>query len=100
MKKINWTPDDSKNHAWAQIGGVVMQVNRYFPIVTKTKRWRADASIRQECGTFRTGPIRKTMDKAKEDAVRLARELLLDHHTCLLAEMKNFDIEVQDKGGM
>lgn len=93
MKKIKWTPNGSKNYARAHVGCIVMTANVFHPD-GEMKRWRAYSSIQEKCDTFRSGPIRRTMDKAKEDAVQLARELLLDHHTCLLTEMQNFDIEV------
>ena len=92
MKKIKWTPKGSRKYARAQVGCIVMHANLHYT-GTATQRWYADVSVRELGGTFRTGPVRKSMARAKEDAVQLARELLLDHHICILAEMKNFDME-------
>lgn len=43
-------------------------------------------------GTFRLGSMRKSLVEAKEDVIRLARELLIDYQTCLTIEMKKFDL--------
>lgn len=96
MRKIKWTPTnrDREKYAKVQIGCIVMRANVFYPTQGKMKRWRAYVSVQGRSRTLRVGPIRKSMAKAKEDSVRIARELLLDYHTCLLAEMQNFDIEV------
>jgi hypothetical protein len=60
------------------------------------KRWMADVSVEQQIETLRLGPVRKTMAKAKEDAVQLARELLLDYYVSIKAEMANFDLDETD----
>ena len=43
------------------------------------------------------GPMRKTVKEAQEDAVLLARELLLDIQTCLNSELANFGLEPGDE---
>ena len=88
MKKINWKLNSSREYARAQVGCIIMHAD----IAPATKRWSADVSIQEQSGTFREGPMRRSMAEAKEDAVRLARELLLDHYTCLKVEMTNFDL--------
>ena len=97
MKKIKWTYPYDPKCAYAKVGCIVMHcyLRRSVPrIGTPTDRWYgyASISIREHSETFRTGPIRKSMAKAKDDAVQLARELLLDYHTCLMTEMANFDL--------
>lgn len=91
MRKINWKPKrPSKNsnpYITARIGSIVLHC-----YLEPKCRWFAVASIRDISGTLRHGSIRKSLDKVKEDAVRLARELLLDYQAGLTAEMKNFDL--------
>jgi len=92
MIKIRWKENVWTHSVTARIGCVIMDTHVLHTNAGK-KLWYANASIVGQSGTFKTGCKRKSMAKAKEDAVRLARELLLDNHTCLLAEMKNFDLE-------
>ena len=91
MKEIKWEHSHGRDYADAKVGCIVMHANLHYT-GTATKRWYADVSVQQRGGTFRTGPVRKSIAKAKEDAVRLAREILLDYHTSLLAEMANFGL--------
>ena len=92
MKEIKWKYPHSRDYAYAQVGCIVMHANLHYT-GTATKRWYANVSIQERSGTFRTGPVRKSIARAKEDAVQLARELLGDYHTCLLTEMANFGLE-------
>ncbi len=65
----------------------------YYDIGKHSKpRWCADISIRRISGTFMLGPMRKSLDEAKNDAVLLARKLLLDFQICLDIEKKKFGI--------
>lgn len=106
MKKIQWKPKRPTEYIRAEVGCVVMYISLYYTgkhgvaypcfkrhkTATKTFRWQAEVIIGQRSETLRVGPTRKSMVKAKEDAVRLARELLLDYYVCLKAEMANFDL--------
>lgn len=93
MRKIEWKPRGSGKDVTARIGCVVLHCWQYFTHgKTSRRRWVADASIRELSGTFRYGCMRKSLAKAKEDAVRLTRELLLDYKVSLDVEMKNFDL--------
>lgn len=91
MRKIEWKPKKSNEFVRARVGCLVLCC---FSCFTKTskKRWRADVSIQERGGTFRQAPICQSLAQAKKDAVRMARELLLDYHAAVTAEMKNFDL--------
>ena len=91
MKKINW--EGSRKDAVARVGCVIMYCNTYRHNRKNSKPYLlASVSVQQRSGTFTTGEKCKSMTAAKEDAVRIARELLLDHYVCLQAEMANFDL--------
>lgn len=91
MKKIYWKPKrPSKNnnpYITARIGNIVLHCYSEPKCL-----WSANVSIREMSGMFRHGPFRKSLSKAKEDAIRLARELLLDYRAGLAVELKNFDL--------
>ena len=89
MKKIKWKPKGSNKYARAEVGCVVIHINLCYTN-TKFRRWYADVSL-QKGSDFRIGPTRKSMDKAKDDAVRLAREILLDYRTAVEKELANFE---------
>lgn len=91
MRKIEWKPKGSSKYASARIGNVMLYCNSIFTRSAK-RRWHADVSICQLSSTMRHGPVRQSLSRAKEDAIRMARELLLDYHAVVTAEMKNFDL--------
>jgi len=91
MKKINWK-QHSPNYIEARVGNVVLRCFSYRNLISLKLRWKAYASIRETSSTLRYGPLRNSLSKAKEDAVRLARELLMDYKASLTVEMKRFDI--------
>lgn len=105
MRKINWKPKGSNKHASARIGSISLSCHLHYPslnwlwVHTNDKRrcrWFAVVSTSEHKGYYvaeeRKGPIRHSLSKAKEDAIRLARELLLDHQAALDIEKKNFDL--------
>lgn len=51
-------------------------------------KFSAHVNISYVNSTYRRGPYRKTMDRAKEDAVRIARELLEDYQVAIDGQMK------------
>lgn len=99
MKKINWEPKNSKKFVNATIGSVTLQC---LPYKTRNSndQWRGFVFIKKPGFMFvgdrlivhRYGPFRYSLSKAKEDAVQLARELLLDYQAGLDVELKNFDL--------
>lgn len=104
MRKINWKGSDE--YANARIGGINLYCH-LLPISSsnwrwmctnskRRRRWSATVSINEHKGYYaaeeRKGPIRYSLSKAKEDAIRLVRELLLDHQAALDIEKKNFDL--------
>ena len=63
------------------------------PIKTKanTTWWYAGISIKH-ITLIPLGPTRKSLSKAKEDAVRIAIQALLNYKAGLDKELKNFDL--------
>lgn len=91
MKKINWKQNCCRDNVRAQMGIIKMYCDLLYTTSKKTKRrWYANVSVREQSGTFRYGPNRKSIAKAKEDAVRLARELLEDCRVAIEKELSNF----------
>lgn len=91
MKEIKWVKSGDNNIS-AIIGRVYLGCFGYLSPISGNRTWFADASINELSMMMRNGPTRKSLSEAKEDAVRLARELLLDGHAALVNEMKNFDL--------
>ena len=89
MKKINWKPKGLKAEASAYVGCIRLCCYKHY---TRRAECRWYASVGHTAANMRYGPKRCSSSKAKEDAVRLARELLLDYQAGLTAEMKNFDL--------
>ncbi len=95
MPQIIW--EVYNNSANASVGGVRLSVYA-FSNRNKITRYVSHvycphiASITEMID----GPIRKTLKKAQNDAIRLAREFLLNHQTCLNIELKNFNLEPGD----
>lgn len=91
MKKINWEPKGSNRSTYAQVGSIGMCCLPYSPRLGKKPQWSAEVWI---IGgpKERNGPRRYSLQKAKDDAVRIACELLLDYQAGLEMEMANFDL--------
>jgi len=92
MKKINWKPKNSKTYAKAVVGSIIMYCNMKYPYGGDRYTWFADVSIQEVSHTVRYGPLRKSINQAKEDAIKIACEMLLDYKECLKIEMANFDL--------
>jgi hypothetical protein len=92
MLKINWEPKGSDKYARAQVGCITMCCRLQFTTDKLKYKWYADVFMKGNVMTMRVGPIRYSLPKAKEDCIRLARELLLDYRAGLKIEMKNFDL--------
>lgn len=98
MKKIKWKSKGPNEYACARVGCIDLYC---LLVLTRNSKkiWFACVSINNgSSGTYyaliknRYGPKRKSLSKAKDDAVRIACEVLLDCYTSLTAEMKNFDL--------
>jgi hypothetical protein len=90
MQKINWKISGLHECARAKIGCIMLRCTQ-----TLKGQWVAEVSLRELSGTFRFGSPQKSLIEAKKDAIRLGREMLLDHHISLIAEMKNFDLDLE-----
>jgi|GEM_PF-5413698 len=90
MKKIQWEPKGSRDSVYATVGSVKMHCYVHYTQMG-IKRWYANVSIMHRAATSRYGIKRKSMNKAKEDAVRMARELLLDYRAGVEKELANFE---------
>lgn len=106
MQEIEWKPEGSLTDVHAKIGMIRLYCDFYFvdfdteSSITPTSengRWSAHVSILDLASTLRFGPNRRSLVKAKEDAVRIARELLLDYYTSVVGEMSRFDLVVDDE---
>lgn len=86
MKKIKWKRYGPTGDMSAQVGSVYLNCWQFKK--AKTVDCRATVSICRISSTKRYGPLRKSMAKAKEDAVRLARELMEDYQMAVDKEMK------------
>jgi hypothetical protein len=91
MQKINWEPKGSRDSVNTQIGQIRLHCSRSF-LASGDVRWYAYIYITSGVRFFREGPFRCSLQEAKEDAVRLARELLLDYQEGLDIEKANFDL--------
>jgi hypothetical protein len=88
MTRIEWKSLGAYGEGM-KVGNIVLYLIKCYG---RNKGWYSDVSIREIASTKRYGPIRKSKTRAKEDAIRLAKELLIDYHTGIVAEMKNFDL--------
>lgn len=93
MRKIDWKPNGSAENVLARVGCMIMHVycsGRLAKPKNKSKRrWFAEVFISSQRSQF--GPMRKSMDKAKDDAVQISYQILLDHQSCLDAELKKWE---------
>jgi hypothetical protein len=94
MRKINWKGSDE--YASARVGSINLYCYLQHPTSNSNYRWFAIVSTSEHKGYYaaevRKGPIRYSLSKAKEDAIRLTCELLIDYQVALDAEKKNFDL--------
>ncbi len=95
MESIKW--EVHNNSANASVGGVRLSVYAFTNRNKKTKYVsHVYCPYVAKISEMIDGPIRKTLKEAQNDAIRLAREFLLNHQTCLNAELKNFGLEQGD----
>lgn len=85
MKEIVWTIVNED--VLATVGSVRM---RCYKEINSTTQWRAKSCY---SSSDIYGPLRNCLQMAKEDAVRLSRELLVDHKVSLNVELANFDLQ-------
>ena len=93
MNKVDWRPRRPTTYVRAKIGSVTLKCHSYTT-VGGNLLWYASVSlnIRIWAALRRQGKTRRSLSEAKNDAVRLACELLVDHQVALTAEMRNFDL--------
>ena len=87
MKTIKWRFNKACDFYRAQVGSVVLSC-----YLQDGNLWLAFADFNR---FSKDGFAAKLIDEAKEEAVSLARELLIDHHNALEIEMGNFGIEIR-----
>jgi hypothetical protein len=97
MKKIEWKSQGSRDYMKAEVGSITLRSNIFYQ--KSKKRWLGSAHL-EGIGRETTyhispryGSLRKSIDKAKEDAVRLAKEMLTDCSVALAVEMENFGLQ-------
>jgi len=84
---IKWKVEDSRHSA--KVGILSLAVRRTW----WRKCWYATVGIRGSDLGRRYGNDRMTAERAKEDAVRIAKELLLDMQTCIAADMSKLGVD-------
>lgn len=94
--KIRWIPKDTPDDgAVAKVGNMRLQCIRTGPDTASespgSNRWYAHVHMYGVYYSIRCGSKRKSLARAKEDAVRIVRELISDAQLCLAIEMKNFE---------
>lgn len=92
MKKISWKPRRSNQSVRASVG--ILRLGCIFHPAKKFKpdNWYASVWVYGHfTDSVRCGSNRTSLLEAKEDAVRLARELLFDYQAAIDVEMKNFE---------
>ncbi len=92
MKDIKWESSIASSGSFARVGSMVLHCYMGYT-GNSNKRWWAVVYMGVKGYRPISGPIRHSLSKSKEDAVRIARELLLDHQAGLAIEMKNFGLE-------
>lgn len=93
MKKINWKTSNQSCDTRANLGSA-----RFHCISLRTftgkRRWYAIVYFDRNAIGRRIGPFRHSLLKAKEDAMRLGCEMLLDFHESIITEMRSFGLDV------
>lgn len=100
MKKIKWEYLSFRKMYKAEIGGVVLTCMASWSSTYAGKdrskwQWHCGASIGNGYQMRRTGPTRKTLARSKEDAIKLASELLEDCRSGLDNITNLFDVAVR-----
>ena len=84
MKKIKWKKRDGlSGYRRAFVNGV--NLDCYYG----DKQWHSSARF-NSCYEF--GGWFNLLKDAQEDCIRLAKQILTDHHECLARAMKSFDV--------
>lgn len=88
MKKVQW--ENGNHNIHASIGNLKLWC---WKTTTKTGRieWKTNVSLNYNASSYRYGPKRYSLTMAKEDAIRLSKEILADYHTSIVKEMKCFE---------
>ncbi len=91
MRKIKWESVAKNSWATAKVGNCLLYCN-----VSTTRsgkaRWSAEVGVGNR---WKFGPLRHSLEKTKEDCIRLASELLIDCRESLREELKHFDLEME-----
>lgn len=80
----------------ASYGHIHLECYHFLPSIAGPNRWYGAASTRLHEWIERIGPIRKSPKLAKQDAERLAVELLLDIRDGTKALMEQYGIDKDD----
>jgi len=89
MIELKWKEWGGGNYAKMVVGALDLRCGIWY---TKgKKKWMATAMFPGTKG-MRTGALCSSMAKCKEEALRVAREMLEDHYVAVKAEMANFDM--------
>ncbi len=91
MKKIKWESKGSSEYANAVVGNIKLHCS-FNGAKGSRRRWFANVYFQNQSRIIKYGLKRKLLSKAKEDAVQIARKLLLDYYAAITKEMKNFDL--------
>ncbi len=87
MKRIKWEYSGCRKYVKVKIGCMDLHCSVWYEYGKKS--WMATAMFP---GTkeMRIGALCPSLAKCKEEALKVAREMLEDHYVAVLAEMANF----------
>lgn len=88
MDKIEWIESGDGRLHIADIGSIRLVCYAYIDY--RRTFW---AKVRIDCVSTRQGPNRSSLDQAKEDAIDIAKNMLLDTMFGLKKEMASFGLE-------
>lgn len=90
MNVFNWKSWDDGMSCRVTIGALELRCNVWWE--NGKKSWMATAMFPGTKG-LRVGALCSSMAACKEEALKVAREMLEDHYVAVKAEMANFEME-------
>lgn len=93
MRKVNWKPASTANCYTARVGFIQMFCACPWD-TDNSSGYVGSAGTPTGCD-WKHGPPRRTLEKAKEDAIQAARELVEGYHTVVVATMKSLGMDIE-----
>lgn len=92
MNSAKWVEAPYDNYFFSRIGNMCLGCYG-FSTSTGKYRWYAVVYVSRISMCTKRGVMRHSLEKAKEDAIRMAEELLIDLHVGIENEMKACGID-------